>query len=73
LGDLYWSGRHVKKSETRAVMWYILAMETVQVEETPEIVERHNELLSRVDEDTRLEAEARAKVWSEQFPAQGTN
>ena len=69
LGDLYWSGRNVKKSETRALMWYILAMETAKPEENPEIVNRYNELMSLLDEDTRLEAEARARVWAEQFPA----
>jgi uncharacterized protein len=68
LGDLYWSGRNVKKSETRAVMWYVLAMETVRPENNPAIVDRYNELISAVDADTKLEAEARAKVWSEQFP-----
>lgn len=68
LGDLYWSGRGVKKSETRALMWYILAMETAKPEENPDIINRYNELMSTVDDDTRLEAEARAKVWGEQFP-----
>lgn len=68
LGDLYWSGRSVKKSETRAVMWYILAMETAKPEENPNILNRYNELISVVDEETRLEAEARAKVWGDQFP-----
>jgi uncharacterized protein len=68
LGDLYWSGRGVKKSETRALMWYILAMETAKPEENPNIVNRYNELMSVVDGDTRLEAEARAKVWGDQFP-----
>jgi uncharacterized protein len=73
LGDLYWSGRAVKKSETRALMWYILAMETAKPEENPEIVNRYNELLSIVDDDTKLEAEARARVWSEQFPVAMNN
>jgi uncharacterized protein len=73
LGDLYWSGRNVKKSETRALMWYILAMETVKPEEDPEIVNRYNDLMSAVDPDTKLEAEARAKVWSEQFPPPAEN
>jgi uncharacterized protein len=68
LGDLYWAGRSVKKSETRAVMWYVLAMETAKPGDNPRIAERYTELLSIVDADTKLEAEARAKVWSEQFP-----
>ncbi len=73
LGDLYWSGRSVKKNETRAVMWYILAMETAKPEENPNIVNRYNELISIVDEDTKLEAEARARVWAEQYPASLNN
>lgn len=73
LGDLYWSGRNVKKSETRAVMWYVLAMETVKPEDSPAIVNRYNELVSIVDADTKLEAEARARVWAEQFPPPSDN
>jgi uncharacterized protein len=73
LGDLYWSGKSVKKNETRAVMWYILAMETAKPEETPNIISRYNQLMSGIDEDTKLEAEARARVWSEQYPASLNN
>jgi uncharacterized protein len=73
LGDLYWTGHSVKKSETRAVMWYILAIETAKPEENPAIFNRYNELMSYVDEETKLEAEARARVWSEQFPAVANN
>jgi uncharacterized protein len=73
MGDLYWSGRYVKKSETRALMWYILAVETAQPEENPEIFDRYNELLAITDGETRLEAEARAKVWGEQFPPSSDN
>jgi uncharacterized protein len=73
LGDIYWSGRFVKKNETRALMWYILAMETAKQEENPEITNRYHEIVSALDEDTRLEAEARARVWSEQYPASLAN
>jgi uncharacterized protein len=73
LGDLYWGGRFVKKSETRALMWYILAVETARPEENPSIINRYNELMSSVDGETKLEAEARARVWSEQFPASLNN
>jgi uncharacterized protein len=69
LGDLYWRGRIVKKSETRALMWYVLANETARPEEDAKITARYNELLLTVDEETRAEAEARARVWSEQYPA----
>jgi uncharacterized protein len=73
LGDLYWDGRNVKKNETRALMWYILAMETSKPEDNPAIAERYHQLVSSLDEDTRLEAEARARVWSEQYPASLNN
>jgi uncharacterized protein len=73
LGDLYWTGSHVKRNEARAVMWYILAAETALPEEDPEIFDRYNELMATVDGDVRLEAEARAKVWAEQFPAESEN
>jgi uncharacterized protein len=69
LGDLYWRGRVVKKSETRALMWYVLANETARPEENARITARYNELLLTVDEETRAEAEARARVWAEQYPA----
>ena len=68
LGDLYWSGRYVNKSETRGLMWYILAHETAKPEENPEVINRYNELMSIADESMRLEAVARARRWSEQFP-----
>lgn len=70
LGELYWRGRIVKKSETRALMWYVLAHETARPEENAAITARYNELLLTVDEETRAEAEARARVWSEQYPAE---
>jgi uncharacterized protein len=73
LGDLYWSGRTVKKSETRGLMWYVLAVETAKPEEDAQIINRYNELMSFADESTKLEAEARARVWSEQFPQRGNN
>ena len=69
LGDLYWSGKIVAKSETRAFMWYILARETARPEEHAQIIARYNELSLAIDEETRLEAEARARVWAEQYPS----
>ena len=68
LGDLYWNGTGVKKSETRAVMWYTLARETAKPVEHGKILSRYSELLLLVDGETRLEAEARARVWSDQYP-----
>lgn len=73
LGDLYWSGEYVKRSQTRALMWYTLAVQTAVPEENAGIFSRYDELMTKVDEDTKLEAEARARVWAEQFPATKDN
>lgn len=68
LGDLYWSGKVVQKSETRALMWYVLANENARPDEHARIIARYKELLGTLDEETRLESEARARVWAEQYP-----
>ena len=68
LGDLYWTGRAVKKSETRALMWYTLAQQTATPEEHGKIIARYHEMLILVDGETRLEAEARDRIWAEQYP-----
>ena len=73
LGDLYWDGKLVQKDHTRALMWYILAQQSTKPSEFPSIFDRYNELNSDVTEDERLEAEARARVWADQYPADGTN
>jgi TPR repeat protein len=70
LGDLYWSGQIVDGDRTRAVMWYILARESARPEEDPEIFARAQQIEASVGEDERIEAEARAKVWEEQYPAE---
>lgn len=69
LGDLYWDGEDVPRDRTRAAMWYILARETARPEEFPQIFDRYDSLLAEVSEEERLEAEARATVWADQFPA----
>jgi len=70
LGELYWEGKIVKADRTRAVMWYILARQSARPEENPEIFDRALQLESNVGEDERIEAEARAKVWDDQYPAE---
>lgn len=69
LGELYWEGKVVRADRTRAVMWYILARSSARPEENPEIFDRALQLESNVGEDERIEAEARAKVWDDQYPA----
>ncbi|MEI7599222.1 MAG: tetratricopeptide repeat protein [Aestuariivirga sp.] len=70
LGDLYWSGQIVNADRTRAVMWYILARESARPEEDPEIFARARQIEASVGEDERIEAEARARVWEERYPAE---
>jgi len=70
LGDLYWSGQIVNGDRTRAVMWYILARESARPDENPEIYARAKQIEASVGEDERIEAEARARVWEEQYPAE---
>ncbi|MGQ0484254.1 MAG: tetratricopeptide repeat protein [Hyphomicrobiales bacterium] len=69
LGDLYWEGKLVRTDRTRAVMWYILAQQSTRPEENPEIFDRLDRLVAAVSEEERLEAEARARVWADQYPA----
>lgn len=68
LGELYWEGRIVQGDRTRALMWYILARQSARPEDNPEIFDRYLQLESNVGEDERIEAEARAKVWDDQYP-----
>jgi uncharacterized protein len=69
LGDLYWQGSDVRQSQTRAFMWYTLAMETAQPEEHAAIITRYNAMRSEIDDSVRLEAEAKARLWQDQYPA----
>ena len=69
LGNLYWNGTAVKKDQTRALMWYTLAAETARPAEDQAIIERYQQLRYTLDEDVRLEAEARARVYADQYPA----
>jgi uncharacterized protein len=68
LGDLYWKGGAVKKDQTRALMWYTLAKESARAEDAG-ILDRYNEIRWSMDEDMVLEAEARARVYADQYPA----
>jgi hypothetical protein len=68
LAELYLEGEIVRTDRTRALMWYILASQSARPEESPEIFDRYAELQASTSEDMRLEAEARARVWDEQYP-----
>ncbi len=68
LADLYQSGIIVKHSETRALMWLIIAAESARQDENPEIFSKLAERRFSATEEVRIEAEARARVWSEENP-----
>jgi uncharacterized protein len=69
LGDLYWKGSLVKQDQTRALMWYVLASESASPVDDQDILDRYSTLRESLQEDVRLEAEARARVWADQYPA----
>ena len=69
LGELYWDGKLVRMDRTRALMWYILAQQTAVPSENPGIFDRLDKISSSVSAEERLEAEARARVWADQYPS----
>ncbi len=68
LAELYVSGKVVRFDETRALMWYIIAADAAPADEYPMISARMNDLRFAATQETRIEAEARARVWSEENP-----
>jgi uncharacterized protein len=68
LAELYNKGQVVKQDETRALMWYIVASQSANKSENPVVFSRLQQLRLAATEETRIEAEARARVWSEQNP-----
>jgi exopolysaccharide production negative regulator len=68
LGDIYWKGDLVERDRIRAVMWYILAQKSTDPGESPAIYDRYEEMLNEVSEGERLEAVARARLWTERYP-----
>lgn len=73
LADLYQTGSIVKRSETRALMWMIIAAESAKQDENPDIFAKLTERRSSATEEVQLEAEARARLWSEQNPLPSTD
>ncbi len=68
LGELYRTGSYVRQDDTRALMWYIIASQSAVKTENPMIFTKLANLRAANTEEIRLEAEARARVWSEQNP-----
>ena len=68
LGELYWKGEIVERDRIRAIMWYMLAQKSTSPGESPAIYDRYEELLGEVSEGERLEAVARARLWTERYP-----
>jgi hypothetical protein len=69
LGDLYEVGEIVRRDETRSLMWYILAAESAGGEHSGPVHLRLEQKIANASDDVRLEADARARVFSDQFPA----
>ncbi len=68
LGDLYEEGSLVRPDETRSLMWYILAAEKASDIEHAKVLAHAKQKYANATQEVRLEADARARVWSEQFP-----
>lgn len=68
LAELYKSGTVVHQDDTRALMWYIIAGQYAVKNENPIIFSRLAEMRFGSTEESRIEAEARARVWMEQNP-----
>ena len=68
MGELCAKGEIVPKDDTKALTWYFVAAQTARPDENPEIRDRLTELRFAATEETRIEAEARARVWNEQNP-----
>ena len=71
LGNLYWKGDFVQEDRTRAIMWYMLAQATAHPDENADIIDRLDVMLASATEEERIEAEARARIWDEQYPVDG--
>jgi hypothetical protein len=69
LGELYWEGQLVRPDRTRAVMWYILASQSARPADNPHIFVRLRQMRAAVAAEEKLEAEAHARVWDQQYPA----
>ncbi len=68
MGELCAKGEIVPKDDTKALTWYLVAAQAARPDENQEIRERLSELRFAATEETRIEAEARARVWNEQNP-----
>ncbi len=68
LAELYSAGKIVRQDDTRALMWYIIAGKLAVKNENPVIFSKLAQMRFSATEETRIEAEARARVWLEQNP-----
>ncbi|WP_196502562.1 tetratricopeptide repeat protein [Aestuariivirga litoralis] len=68
MGELCAKGGVVPQDDLKALTWYIVAAGAARQDEDPGIYDRLNDLKFAASQETRLEAEARARVWNEQNP-----
>ena len=71
LGELCAKGDIVPQDDTKALTWYLVAAQAARPDENPEIRARLTQLKFAATEETRIEAEARARIWNEQNPVDG--
>ena len=71
MGELCAKGDIVPQDDTKALTWYLVAAQTARPDENPEIKARLTQLKFAATEETRIEAEARARIWNEQNPLDG--
>ncbi|MEP6827282.1 MAG: tetratricopeptide repeat protein, partial [Aestuariivirga sp.] len=71
MGELCAKGDIVPQDDAKALTWYMVAAQAARPDENPEIRARLTQLKFAATEETRIEAEARARVWNEQNPSDG--
>ncbi len=68
LGELCAKGQYVPQDDAKALSWYMIASTRTTADENPQVFSRLNELKFAATEETRIEAEAKTRVWNEQNP-----
>ena len=69
LGELCATGTYVPQDEAKALSWYLIATSRTTTTENPQVFARLEQLKFAATQETRIEAEAKARVWNEQNPS----
>lgn len=68
LGELCASGTYVPQDDANALSWYLIAASRTTTTENPQVYARLSQLKFAATQETRIEAEAKARVWNDQNP-----